>query len=315
MIPRIAIVTDDPGWHGAQLLRAYRARGCDPRYVSLQDCRIDLAAPHGIVVPGFDGVPDGVFVRGVPTGTLEQVILRLDMLHGLRELGVPVYNDARAVEKSVDKAMTSLLLHRAEIPTPPTWVTESADEARAILRREGDRGFETVLKPLFGSQGMGLRRLRSPADLPDLAEYRGVAYLQRYIDTGEGRWHDWRVLVIGGRAAAAMIRHGASWVNNVAQGARCERAALDPVLRHLAEAATAAVGMDYAGVDLLRDRTGQAFVVEVNSIPAWKGLQGVTDEPIAERLVDDFLARRLRRPSRQSGPRPAGQPALQSGEG
>jgi len=112
---RIAIVTEEPGWHGAELLRALEARNAEVRFVSLRECRLELArAGSGIVVPGFeDRLPDGVIVRDVPGGTLEQVVLRLDLLHALRELGVPVYNDARAIERTVDKGMTSLLLQHA----------------------------------------------------------------------------------------------------------------------------------------------------------------------------------------------------------
>jgi hypothetical protein len=101
---RVAIVTDEPGWHGARLRRAFRARGIEARYVSLTRCRVDLSAGiGGIVIPGFERrLPDGVFVRGVPGGTLEQVVLRLDFLHLLGEIGIPVYNPARAIEKSVD---------------------------------------------------------------------------------------------------------------------------------------------------------------------------------------------------------------------
>ena len=56
---------------------------------------------------------------------------RLGVLHALREFGVPVYNDARAIERSVDKSMTSLLLRAAGVPTPPTWATESAGAGAA----------------------------------------------------------------------------------------------------------------------------------------------------------------------------------------
>ena len=292
---RIAIITDDPGWHGRQLRQAFAERGCESQYVSLQNCYFDLAhARHGVVMRGFKhSLPDAVFVRGVPGGTLEQVILRLDILHALREIGVPVYNDARAIERSVDKAMTSFLLKRAGIPTPATWVCESAAQARAVLLRETAAGRELVLKPLFGSQGLGLRRLKSGMDIPDLAEYSGVAYLQSFIDCAEGHWHDFRVLVVGGAARAAMLRRGTSWVNNVAQGAKCETAQLDETLQRLAQDAVRAVGMDYAGVDLMRDREGELYVIEVNGIPAWRGLQGVCRGNLAQYLVDDLLARKL----------------------
>lgn len=298
-------MTDDHGWHGARLGRALRARGVEGEYVSLRECRIDLAhGRNGLFLPGFEEeLPDGVFVRGISGGTLEQVVLRLDVLHALRELGIPVYNDARVIERTVDKGMTSLLLRRAGLPTPPTCVSEAPDQARAFLLRETSAGHEVVAKPLFGSQGVGLRRLGAGADLPDASEVNGVWYLQRYVETGPGGrgWHDWRVFVVAGAVLAAMVRHGASWVNNVAQGARCEPAAPDAELERLAVGACAAVGADYAGIDLVCDAEGGLQVLEVNGIPAWKGLQSVTRLDIAECLVDDFLSRRVAGPMEVAG--------------
>jgi RimK family alpha-L-glutamate ligase len=269
--------------------------------VSLRACRVDLGGEGPVVVlPGFeDQVPDGVLVRDVPGGTLEQVVLRLDVLHALRELGVPVYNDARTIERTVDKAMTSVLLYRAGIPTPPTCVAEAPAEARAFLEAETAAGQQVVAKPLFGSLGVGLRRLGPGMDLPDPATCGGVWYLQRYIETGlgEGGWRDFRVLVVGGVPAAAMVRHGASWVGNVAQGARCEPSSPDPELERLAVAACAAVGADHAGVDLIRDSAGRLLVLEVNGIPAWRGLQTTTPIDLADLVVEDFLTRRMSRGS------------------
>ena len=294
---RIAIFTDDPGWHGARLHEAFAARGVLTAFVSLRECAFDLARRgHGIAIPGFDdGLPDGAFVRGVPGGTLEQVVLRLDLLHALQEAGVPVYNDGRAIERTVDKAMTSFVLARAGIATPATWVTEAEAEARAVVVREAGEGREVVLKPLFGSQGAGLRRLADAADLPSPQECDGVYYLQRYVEPGAAGWHDWRVFVIGGRAIAAMIRRGKGWITNVSQGATCETAPMDEPLRGLAESACRVLRMDYAGVDLIRDRDGLLQVVEVNGIPAWKGLQSVSEVDIAQCLVDDFLDRHVPR--------------------
>ena len=189
--------------------------------------------------------------------------------------------------------MTSFLLQRSGVPTPPTWVTESAAEARAVLRREGAAGREVVIKPLFGSQGTGLRRLAAGMDIPGMEQYRHVCYLQRYIESGDGRWHDHRVFVIANQAVAAMVRRGASWVNNVARGGRCEPLELTAELSHLAESAARAVGADYAGVDILRGEDGRLWVIEVNGIPAWKGLQGVAPLNIAQALAGDFLRRHV----------------------
>lgn len=295
--PRVLVVTEEPGWHGAELRRALEAHGAAVSFASLRTCRLELGLEGGpIVVPGMDGaLPDGVLVRDVPGGSLEQVVLRLDLLHALREYGIPVYNDARTIERTVDKAMTSLLLRRAGLPTPPTCVTESPVEAATFLSAESESGHEVVVKPLFGSLGVGLRRLGPGTALPDAAEFGGVWYLQRYIETGAGGqgFSDFRALVIAGATVAAMIRRGTGWVSNVAQGARCEPCPPDPALEALAAAAAAAVGANYAGVDLVRDAAGQLHVLEVNGIPAWRGLQGTTTVDLAARVAADFLTRRL----------------------
>jgi tetrahydromethanopterin:alpha-L-glutamate ligase len=290
MSDAVAIFTDDPGWHGARLRESFAARGCDSRFFSLQGCRFDLAREGaGLVLPGYDGLPDGAFVRGVPGGTLEQVVFSLDILHALARLGVLVYNDAGSIERSVDKAMTSFLLRQAGISTPPAWVTGDPDAARGIVAAELAAGHALVLKPLFGSQGEGIELIREQTDLPAPEVCNGIYYLQRFIPTGDKAACDWRVFVIGRRAVAAMRRCAEGWITNVARGASGQPAILGGELRDLAEASAAVLEMRYAGVDILRDRDGRPWVVEVNSIPAWKGLQQVCALDISECLVADFL--------------------------
>src|SRR3954447_1328500 len=296
MTTTIAILTDSPGWHGRRLARAFAELGVASAFASLSDCRVDLEANRwGIVIPGFEGrLPDALLLREIAAGTFEQVTLRLGLLHALSDHGVPVYNTARAIERTVDKSMTSMLLRKAGIDTPPTWVTEQTAQARAALMRETARGHRLVMKPLFGSQGKGLRLLGAGEELPVGDEYCGVYYLQRFV-AGEC---DYRVFVIAGQAVAAMARRGAGWVHNVALGAHCAPVVLNDELAGLAQRAVQAIGMDYAGVDLIRDREGRTWVIEVNGIPAWRGLQAVTAIDIAARLADDVVSRHLARPGR-----------------
>ncbi len=101
-------------------------------------------------------LPDAVLVREIAGGSFEEVTRRLGVLHALRELGIPVWNDARAIERCVDKSMTSFLLAKSGIPTPQSWAVEGLAAARALVDREAPAG-RLVLKPLFGSQGRGLR--------------------------------------------------------------------------------------------------------------------------------------------------------------
>jgi tetrahydromethanopterin:alpha-L-glutamate ligase len=296
---RVAIATDEIGWHTRQLQAALRARGAVGRCVDLADCRIDTThAWHGLALPGFGrDLPDAVMVRGIAGGSFEQVTRRLGVLHALRELGVPVYNDARAIERSVDKSMTSLLLHQAGVPTPPSWAVETDAQAQQVLLREAAAGHGLVLKPLFGSQGKGLQRVGlvdgAFVPLPALERgYGSVAYLQRFVPAPSQPGFDWRVLVVGGRARAAMRRVSTHWVHNVAQGARCVRAELTPELAARAQDAARALELDYAGVDLMPGEQGPV-VIEVNGVAAWHGLQRVSAANLARTLVDDLLDRRI----------------------
>lgn len=299
---RIAIFTDDPGWHGRQLSLAFAEHGYRSEFVSLTECKLALACGRlPVLIPGFEEeLPAAVFVRGVPGGSLEEVVLYLDVLHALKLLGVPVYNDGRAIERSVDKGMTSFLLQRADLPTPPTWVLRDHDQAQRIAENELQSGHFVISKPLFGSQGDGIRRIEKMTDLLWLTSSRGVYYLQRFVHaSGEGS-SDHRVFVINGRAVAAMRRRGQSWLNNVAQGAGCEWIEVNQELADLAVSATKTLEMDYAGVDIMLDREGRYTIIEVNSVPAWKGLESVCDVNVAALLAEDLLGRYLDRTRSQA---------------
>ncbi len=295
---QIAIITDDPGWHGKQLCLAFADHGFDAAYASLTDCRIQIHDNDlPIFIPGFaDHLPAAVFVRGVPGGSLEEVVFYLDILHALKLLGVPVYNDAGAIERSVDKGMTSFLLHRANLPTAATWVVRDREQALTIAERELRLGNFLISKPLFGSQGEGIRRIEKSTDLLWLTGSRGIYYLQRFVECDGDGYSDVRVFVVNGKAVAAMRRRGISWLNNVARGASCETIGMEPELADLAIAAVDTLHMDYAGVDLIKDRDGIYRIIEVNSVPAWKGLQGVCESNIAQILVTDLLSRYLSEP-------------------
>lgn len=294
LAPKVAIITDAPGWHGAQIKEALVAHGLSSQYVSSMDCQMDIGTSNTqITLPGFNALPLAVFVRGVPGGTLEQVIFRLNILHLLSNLGVVVYNNARGIERTVDKAMTSFLLQQAGIPTPSTWVCESKEKAVFIYQQACDQGGKLVSKPLFGSQGIGVHLLdaKTGFELVHNASFAGVYYLQSYVDCGDKNSFDIRVFVINGKAISAMKRCNTRWITNRAQGGKCKALKLDVNLSQLSEAAVKAVGIDYAGVDLIPDINGRLQVIEINSIPAWWGLQKHTNFNIASSLIDDMVNR------------------------
>ncbi len=294
----IPIFTDDAGWHGQELKLAFARRGVEAIFVSLQSCVIDISSDKPqLHIPNFKGLPAAVFVRGIAGGTMQQVVTRLNILHMLSMQGVHIYNDVKAIERTVDKAMTSFLLRAHGISTPPTWVCESKAQAEIIRQSAQHHHQQLVIKPLFGSQGVGVRQLAhgEPLAVPMQQYVDGVYYLQQLIEppmlSDVAQSHDYRLLVIHGQVVAAMKRIGSSWLNNLAAGGRCEAISVNTAMVKLALDAASAINIDYCGVDIIQASTGEYYVLEVNSIPAWKGLQSVAEVDIAQLLVDDFLTK------------------------
>ena len=287
--PIIAIACDQTAAHVEDICRALAARGATGIPFRLADCAFDARAPHGLRLPGFaEALPDAVFVRALEGGSFEAVTRRLGILHALGGLGLPVANSAKAMENCVDKSMTGFLLAGHGIATPDAWAMETRAEAAALVAQELAHG-PLVLKPLFGSQGRGLRLIRAAGDLPEADAVNGVYYLQRFVHAAGAGFHDHRLLVSRGQVLAAMTRRADDWVVNIKQGGRPERFAPPDEMAALAVAAAAAVGAVFAGVDVIAGTDG-AQVIEVNSTPAWAGLQQVTDFDIAAAVAGELLA-------------------------
>jgi RimK family alpha-L-glutamate ligase len=225
---------------------------------------------------------DAVIVRGIPRGSLEQVIFRVDALHALVERGVTCVNGPRAIERTIDKFLASALLAAAGVPTPRTIACERPEDALDAFE---ELGGDVIVKPLFGSMGAGMTRV-DDADVAyrvfhALALERAVYYLQEALPDGE---RDLRAFVVGGRVLAAIERVGSGWRANLARGARAEATVLSAEQERLCVEAAQALGADYAGVDLLR-AGGREYVLELNGIPGWHGLEKATGADVAAALV------------------------------
>ncbi|MCI0466636.1 MAG: RimK family alpha-L-glutamate ligase, partial [Beijerinckiaceae bacterium] len=146
------------------------------------------------------------------------------------------------------------------------------------------------LKPLFGAQGYGLKLIRREDDLPPPESVEGVYYLQRFVAVECNGFQDLRLFVSNGKVIAAMTRRAAHWITNMKLGAHPEWFEPDSEAIDLALRAAAATGAYFAGADMIRDASGRLQVLEVNSMPGWRGLQKVAPFSIADRLVADLFA-------------------------
>ncbi len=290
----VVILSARTGWHTDELCRALIERGHTGRVLPYEGLRARLGTERGIAGDlSSEGTAildaDAVLARIIPGGSLEQIIYRVDALHWIEKRGVPVMNSPRAIERAVDKFYTTALLQEAGLPTPETVVCEGLDEAMPAVRAMLKDGGDVIVKPIFGSMGHGLVRLSDPdvafRVLRSLEQVRTVFYLQRAIDHGG---HDIRVFVVGGRMLGTIERSAAEgdWRTNVTRGGSARPFELPPEWEPLALAAALAVGADYAGVDLLPSRDGTVFVLEVNAIPGWQGLQRTTGLDVAGAIVE-----------------------------
>ena len=286
---KVAILGSRSGWHEVRLSRALSERGVEPVVGPVTGLAASIGDGVRLTAAGLPLDDCGaVVVRAIPSGSLEQVIFRIDALHRLARLGVPVINSPRCV-----RALRGQVLH-VDAPRGCGRAHAADPCVRARRRRPGGvrgarrrRGRQAALRLRGARHRAGVR---SRSRLPNLPGARGGAL--RLLPSGirPARGRDIRAFVVGGRVVAAMIRRASGWKTNVSQGARTEPAR--PVRRaeSLSLGAATLLEADYAGIDLLHAEDGRVLVIEVNGIPGWRGLQQTTDVDIAGVIAEHAIA-------------------------
>ena len=151
-------------------------------------------------------------------------------------------------------------------------------------------GGEVVVKPIFGSLGRGLVRLRTNDQAEDyfreLIDDQRVIYQQRFIPHPG---YDVRLLVLGDRVWGMKRTNHQHWITNISQGGVGEVYQVSPEEKEMALRAARAVGAHFAGVDLIMDSlTGDRFILEVNAVPGWRAIAEVVGVDIAAELISEI---------------------------
>jgi len=262
-----------------------KKRGYDVKYFIPSEIKVKIN------IGKFDKVfeqltPRRALVRGFGANATQKIFFRLDILRAIEEYGVRLINSRESLEIASDKFLTSIFLEKHNIPTPKTVICEDPNDA---LESFEELGKDVILKPLFGSKGIGMSRLndRGFAEnvIYSLGQLNEVFYLQEFIEHNN---RDIRVLVIKDKAIAGMYRISDNWKTNVHAGARVEPIELTSELKALAIKAAKVVKTEIAGVDIVESENDY-YVLEVNSIPGFTALQKVTDVNIPKEIIDYFL--------------------------
>ena len=227
-----------------------------------------------------------ILVRGFGANVTQKIFFRLDILRAIEEYGIKLINSRESLEIASDKFLTSVFLEKHNIPTPKTIICE---DPHVALQMYEELGGDVIIKPLFGSKGIGVSRLNdigfAENVIISLGQLNEVFYLQEFIEHYN---RDIRVFVIGNKAIAGMYRVSNDWKTNVYAGAKVEPIELTDELKKLAIKSAQVTKTEIAGVDILESENGY-YVLEVNSIPGFTALQKVTGFSIPEKIITYFL--------------------------
>ena len=215
----------------------------------------------------------------------------------LERAGIRLFNPAAAVEICDDKLTTYFALQDKGLPLiesipAPLCYTQGAIPDEKFLKKIAARlGFPLVVKESYGSCGMGVHLVHGMEELTEIGKklLHRPHFYQRFLSKAAGK--DIRVIVIGGKAVAAMARiaQKGEFRSNIELGGRGEKILLTPQQQAVAEGAAKALGLDYCGVDLL-ETENSVVVCEVNSNAFFDGLEAATGVNVAALYAKHILS-------------------------
>ncbi len=276
-----------------RLVEAARARGHQVRVLDPLRCYMRIA-------PG----DFALHYRGRPLHGIDAVIPRIGtavtfygtaVLRQMELMGAYTPNGADAILKARDKLRALQLLAAAGLPLPCTAFGDNPDDTADLLSLLGEPPH--VIKLNEGSQGQGVVLAEKRSSSQSVIEaFRGLYanfLVQEFIAEANGC--DLRCFVVGGRVVAAMQRcaQPGEFRANLHRGGNAEATRLSAAERHLALAAAAALGLEVAGVDLIRSARGP-LLLEVNASPGLEGIEAASGVDVAAAIVG-HIERRTRR--------------------
>ncbi len=275
-----------------RLLEAITAAGHTGRVVDVIRCTMDITSTR-----------PAVFYKGEKLDNVDAVIPRIGAsitLYGtavvrqFEMMGVYSVNESVAIGRSRDKLRSLQILARAGVGLPVTGYAHSPDDIKGLIKLVG--GAPVVIKLLEGTQGRGvvLAETNKAAEsvIDAFRELDANFLLQQYVREAGGA--DVRCFVIGERVVAAMQRQAAAgeFRSNLHRGGTASLVKLTPQERATAIKAAKKMGLNVAGVDLIRSDSG-AQVLEVNSSPGLEGIEKATGKDVAG-LIVDFIEKNAR---------------------
>jgi len=275
-----------------RLVEAAQERGHEVRVIDYLKCHMNIATHRPTIflgdeeLTGFDAVIPRIGASHTFFGTA--VVRQFEMM------GVYPLNESVAISRSRDKLRSTQLLARRGVGLPVTSFAHDPKATRNLIRSCG--GAPLVVKLLEGTQGVGVVLAETPKAAESVIEaFRGLnanILVQEFIKEAGGA--DIRCLVVDGTVVAAMKRQGkeGEFRSNLHRGGSAELIRITPEERSTAARAAKVMGLNVAGVDMLRSNHG-AVIMEVNSSPGLEGIETATGKDVAGTIVR-FLEKHAR---------------------
>jgi ribosomal protein S6--L-glutamate ligase len=275
-----------------RIVEAARGRGHEIDIINTLHVHLNITANKPLLRHGGRTLAacDAVIPRiGASVTNYGLAVLRQFEMQGVYSL-----NESVAIGRSRDKLRALQLLARAGIGLPNTAFAHRPRQAREVVAEVG--GAPVVIKLLEGTQGMGVILAETDASAASIIEAFSAAnvniLVQEFIRESSGT--DVRALVVGGEVVAAMQRTSTKgdFRSNLHRGGKASPVELTPEETATALKAVEVLGLNVAGVDMLRSSRG-TLVLEVNASPGFEGMEGATGVDVAARMVE-FLEAKAR---------------------
>jgi len=282
---KIALLTRNPKLYSHQrIIRAAQERGHEIVPIDYLRCYMNISSRKpelrymGEKLSGFDAV--------IPRIAASHTFYGLAVLRQFEMMGVYPLNESVAIGRSRDKLRSLQLLARDGVGLPVTAFANSTGSTDDILQMVG--GAPVVIKLLEGTQGIGVVLGETHKAAKSVIEaFHGAQInilVQEFIKEAEG--HDIRAFVVGRRIVATMERAGpeGEFRSNLHRGGSASVAELSAAEKTAALKACQSMGLNVAGVDMLRSKRGPV-VMEVNSSPGLEGIEGATGKDVAKDII------------------------------
>ena len=286
---RIIILSRNPKLYSTgRLVQAAKDKGCDVQVIDYLRCYMNITSSKPTVIYAGKELSHADMI--IPRIGATHTFYGTAVVRQFETMGIPTLNRSHAITRSRDKLRSLQILSQKGIDLPVTGCAHSTKDIEGLIKIAG--GPPLVVKLLEGTQGIGVVLAETKKAAQSVIEaFRDLdanILVQEFIKEASGT--DIRCFVVGNQVVASMIRKAkeGEFRSNLHRGGKGTVVEITPEESAVAIRAAAAMGLNVAGVDILRSNRGP-LVLEVNSTPGLKGIEQATGKDVAGLIIDHVI--------------------------